>query len=170
MLRISELSVSVDSEIVVDQYVPLTITWEALTPVSPVYWRTGDLKHSLIEIGIDPRSGHLSSITMTLIGPEVEQTTITAPDSLGAVEVGHPICDIGAWGSDVYVDCAASLRVHLFGDALRVLFGGQQIASSIVDGSVRFYLSLDRELIGFGIDCLSDGARARLADALTVHP
>ncbi len=88
MLRVSELSVSVDSEIVVDHYVPLTITWEALSPVSPVYWRSGDLKHSFVEIGVDPRSGNLLSITMTLAGPEVELTTISAPDSSGAVEVG----------------------------------------------------------------------------------
>ncbi|MCG7409204.1 hypothetical protein MH117_17440 [Paenibacillus sp. ACRRX] len=48
-----------------DDYVPFNIEWNYSTiKGTKIYWRTGDLKKSLLEIGIDSLSGRISSMTL----------------------------------------------------------------------------------------------------------
>ncbi len=66
MLNVTKVSNSVSEKIEVDQYIPIKIVWGKWNIFSEetLYWRTGDFKKSLIEIGIASRSGVIRSLTV----------------------------------------------------------------------------------------------------------
>lgn len=69
MLQFSFLSKPLKEDINIDIYIPLNIKWNTNLPLgeSNLYWRSGDLKTSLIEIGLEPNNGVINSITLSLL-------------------------------------------------------------------------------------------------------
>lgn len=68
MLRIRDYYPPKFTKVEVDLYIPLTIefgTWN-LSEEPTIYWRTGDFKKSLIEIGVGKDLGDIRSITLTV--------------------------------------------------------------------------------------------------------
>lgn len=49
-----------------DVYTPINIEFGNISEDKTVYWRTGDFKKSLIEIGFAQKTGEIRSITLTL--------------------------------------------------------------------------------------------------------
>lgn len=81
---------------------PISFHCAEVASRTPFYWRTGDFKKSLLEIGLNQNTGAICKVTVTLIGShykmEVEDSTTTiAHDSL-------PICDVSEWPKDKFKD------------------------------------------------------------------
>lgn len=82
---------------VVDDYIALV--WRCADTPPPVYWRTGDLTRSLLEVGLVPQSGRLCKVTV------VSATGCLQPDdgvtaaylAAATVREGLPCCDIRPW-------------------------------------------------------------------------
>lgn len=69
MLKIVSTTFEMQSKLTIDAYVPLDIRWgdDYYTNTSILYWRTGDFKKSLIELGIDSKTGQIRSFTLILV-------------------------------------------------------------------------------------------------------
>jgi len=87
---------------------------------TPLYWRIGDFKSSLIEVGLNKRSGCISSVSLIMfnggsvapIGGREEQV----------VEVGMPVFDIQDWDEDRCLDIKCDFNILRGKGCLRLLF------------------------------------------------
>lgn len=101
MLIIREENTCVHISVDIGEYVPFTVEINSsdLSP-SPIYWRGGDGKRSLIEIGLDKKSGSVCSVTLTAIDPKKIKET-TQPVNTNLPETyGMAVFDISTWGSE----------------------------------------------------------------------
>lgn len=139
MLILKEEYVCTDISIDIDEYVPFTV--EVNTPETsspPLYWRGGDGKSSLIEIGLTRESGSVCSVTLTTINPnKVKETKL--PIDAGLPEVsGMPVFDTSTWdsGSDNYSDNFQDE----FGSEIGLILGENYLTLQFesVDKSVRY--------------------------------
>lgn len=92
-------SISVqDYSLVIDDYVPFKFrSFETQTSV-PYYWRVGDFKKSLIEVGLNPQTGAIGSITVTCYEGSTRTEITWQSEHLGIeASDGLPVCDIHAW-------------------------------------------------------------------------
>ena len=83
-------------QIEIDDYIPLSCRCVDMEVESLFYWRTGDFKSSLLEIGINPKDGTLLRIKMPLAGKVYQvlnYKTIKEIENIPSVE-GIPIVDI----------------------------------------------------------------------------
>ena len=77
MLRVIGATEAGPCCLVVDGCVPLS--WRCTEARAPLYWRTGDLHRSVLEIGLVPESGMLGKITVvTVRGCLRQNASVTA--------------------------------------------------------------------------------------------
>jgi hypothetical protein len=71
--------------------------------LTPLYWRTGDFKKSLLEIGMNENTGAICKVTVPLIG---NCSTTESEDFLDATRVKSslPLCDISDWPKERFKD------------------------------------------------------------------
>lgn len=117
MLRLIDIRESKTVSVEVDEYIPFVAEFESDILSPPLYWRGGDGKRSLVEIGLERQSGIIKSITLTAINPskvkQTEQKLIS-----GVPEVaGCPIFDISTWSNKEEGDYSSS-----FMDEMSLLF------------------------------------------------
>lgn len=90
----------------IDVYVPLTIEWRSYNSSYVIYWRSGDLKKSLVEIGLHGLTGNIASLTLTqvsrvdLVG---KQKTYSDFENVEIVN-GSPVFNIDDWSTAGSVD------------------------------------------------------------------
>jgi hypothetical protein len=152
----------------IDPYVPLQAQWG--TSDSPlVYWRTGDLSRTLLELGIDSRTGVIRSLTLVLPG----RVGLARPtDTLaGMASVpGLPVTDIlGA--REMYLDEPDSLLV-LRGRGRLVFVMGERrpIHRVITAGRVRFGADASGRLAIIEVADLEPGEEKSLREGLALMP
>lgn len=105
MLIFKEIVACTDISVDIDEYVPFTIEVNVPKPLTlPLYWRGGDGKQSLIEIGLNRESGVVCSATLTAINPKkIKETEL--PINIDLPEVsGMAVFEISSWAyfSDNY--------------------------------------------------------------------
>ncbi len=140
-------------EIEIDEYVPFTIEFGAKFH-QLLYWRCGDGKFSLIEIGLDRASGVISSVTLTSINSkdikEAEDSFVTfLPESDGTAAF-----DLSSWEtssdnySSSYQDIFNSdISLVIGNDYLILTFNEADIPSRYIkNGQVRLGVSSKEEL------------------------
>lgn len=86
----------------------------------PIYWRTGDFHHSLVEMGLDPESGRLVSVTVTLVHAEHTSEGAAAPAAQPSAE-GCPNFDISLL-QGAYTDDPGTVLLHLGPDFVWLSF------------------------------------------------
>lgn len=69
MLVLKEYVKEVESHVEIDYYIPLSIKTKENKGIErkKYYWRTGNFKNSLVEIGVDEQNGVLRDITLVAI-------------------------------------------------------------------------------------------------------
>lgn len=68
MLTIENTANIVPTNIEIDLYIPLRVKWENHLPIkNSIYWRTGNFKDSLLELGIYKENRQISSLTLTSV-------------------------------------------------------------------------------------------------------
>lgn len=97
MLRVIASAEAAACSLTVDDYVPLS--WCCADVPVPLYWRTGDLTLSLLEIGLVPESGLLSKVTVVSAkGCLQPDDGVTAAHMAAASpHEGLPRCDTHPW-------------------------------------------------------------------------
>ena len=78
----------------VDEYVPIQFRCIDHTDDLPLYWRTGDFNHQLLELGLNSHSGAICKVTLTGFG-----SWITGADEKHEVIEGVPVCDKSMWSN-----------------------------------------------------------------------
>jgi hypothetical protein len=135
-----------------DGYVPMIVRLDGDFQFPPKYWRTGDFKKSLVEIGIDQSSGAICKVTVTSVnGLEPNATQQT---ELVSLEYGLPCVNPTNWDEaknriDVEQDVAASL----VGDRFIIRFGsgGAHLVNSVRCGRLVFQIDDDNTLRGIEV-------------------
>src|SRR5690606_4303704 len=78
-MRIESIGPDAPVEIECDGFVPLTIRLSGYAGPSawaPKYWRTGDFDRSLVEVAVNPMSGEICKIVVTLLRHSEEAIVI----------------------------------------------------------------------------------------------
>jgi hypothetical protein len=93
----------------IDEYVPFSFRCMDITTAAPLYWRTGDFKQSLIEVGLDPVSGVLCTIKVPLLGQiSLTPSRCTEPSRQATIEL--PVCD---WPKNRFKDEPCDLHTTI---------------------------------------------------------
>ncbi len=111
---------STPPQVETDYYIPLKVKIPRESREVPSYWRTGDFHHSLVEAGLDPRSGRLVSVTVTLVHAEHTPDALTAP-ALRPSEQGLPILDLARLQGH-FTDDPGPVLLHLGPDFVWLAF------------------------------------------------
>lgn len=132
-----------------DDFVPLKFSFPDTIHALPLYWRTGDFKRQLLEIGLEPNSGAICKITVTGIG-ELSDTADVIPAESTSIATGVPICDISRWDAeateyaDRFRDEVRPFTVFLRSHNVMIAFGSSVSAERVCSvGSVEFGLRDD---------------------------
>lgn len=138
MLKLEDVTNSIKETIQVDDYIPLSVRWINSNLDSPrLFWRTGNFKTSLLEIGIDSKTGIIRSITLTF----TERISVCEAEVTDSPSVeGTPVFQIADWGSEFYLDVSQDFDTYLSGQNLNIVLGGNKSVGKIVrSGRVTFF-------------------------------
>jgi hypothetical protein len=80
----------------IDDYVPISFRFYEMKTGVPLYWRTGNFKTSLIEVGLNPASGAIYRITVTSFKDAI-MTSNSWEKSTSKIIEGIPLCDLHLW-------------------------------------------------------------------------
>jgi hypothetical protein len=136
----------------VDEYIPLSVLFESEELSSPIYWRAGDGKYSLVEIGLNRKTGAIYSITLTSIPSE----NVCSGRVLIAEEEwvkGLPSFDTTEWvegqyDSDFMDDFSIDISLSIGEDSLSLNFKNSGAVKSFIRNyNVCFGMSNDGKLL-----------------------
>ena len=159
MLKILRWDEPVKADIKFDFYVPVTIDW-GIRAGEIIYWRTGDLTYSLLELGMDSKDGRIASFTL------VSFSNITGMDSSCSMETvlsnGLPVFDIPnhltplIW-ENRFIDHREDFKVCLWKEYVEIQFANfnpdwVQYAQS---GRVLFGQDKKQQLCAIGVTALT---------------
>lgn len=85
-----------------------------------VYWRTGDIDQSLVEIGIDSRTGVLRNLTLTAVKNAILGDVIVIDNR---IMEGIPVFDISMIPEKGIYDCVKDFHVFLGKEAISTIIG-----------------------------------------------
>lgn len=141
MLKVLEHKIKKPENIEFDVYTPLNIefgSWN-IAKEPTIYWRTGDFKKSLIEIGIGKYTGDIRSITLTLIENVCRKNDLKIKN-LKVLE-GMPTIKVDQFLNETYIDEKGEMKAYIGTNMLLILFSENQIVSIV-----------QNDHVGFGID------------------
>lgn len=106
------------TEIEFGDYLPLRFWHQTQSDEPKLYWRTGDLKSTLLEVEIDRVAGHIVGVSLLLPG-EVSRDfpVLNLPNDFRSS--GYPVVDTNEWPDDRIKDELGAF--HVFVDSSRLL-------------------------------------------------
>lgn len=153
MLNLVDVQPESEVEVSVDPYVPLTIT-SAGNGIDPkLYWRATPNPRTMLELGIDKRSGRWRSLTLTAIPSESVKVVEGQSNLTGLSCVGTPVFSVTPWRraeeySTRFLDDVVAVELRIRGDSCEVLLGEERQPSRAVRvGSVVFLLDEQDRLV-----------------------
>lgn len=113
LLRLLSVSEKEECKVEIDFYVPFSVEIgdsSNFIKENTVYWRTGDIERSLIEIGIGSNTGILRRITLTSV-KKASVKNVTLEDI--EIEEGTPVFDVGMIPEKGIFDFISDFEVYL---------------------------------------------------------
>ena len=142
-----------------DGTVPIVLRFNGYTgplEFAPKYWRTGNFKNTLIEVGVNPTSGELCKIVLTLLPPRRSERAFTkSPPKTSGV----PCVSLSQWKDDKErIDVEQEVIWTLVERELTIVFGSVEtsILKGIVCDRMTFLIDQFQELSGFQVSNLSE--------------
>lgn len=127
----------------VTDYLPISVRCAEVASLTPLYWRTGDFKKSLLEIGLNQNTGAICKVTVTLIGNYLKETVEDFPEA-SILQGCLPICDITGWPGDRFKDELFAFTTLIGEDSVSIWVAPEEPLSTIYEfGQIRF--ATDRE-------------------------
>lgn len=123
LLKLCGTEASKECKVDIDYYVPVSAYFEDsynLINEGIVYWRTGDIERSLIEIGIGSNTGVLKKITLTVIKNVILSGVVV---NCNKVEVGVPVFDVSIIPQKGIYDYINDFQVYLGEDTITAIIG-----------------------------------------------
>ncbi|KPN12945.1 hypothetical protein AKG37_13700 [Bacillus australimaris] len=168
MLKVTEYKDSQSINIEYDLYTPINIefgSWN-ISKEPTIYWRTGDFKKSLIEIGIGKYTGSLRSITLTL-SENVHKIENFKLDTTNINVIrGVPNFQVEEHNDKTYIDEKGKLDVYIGLDKVLISFSENDIVSILQNDTVGFVLDKDEVVCGIIISGMLEHEKKTLEDAL----
>ncbi|MGG2111887.1 hypothetical protein ABFY60_15415 [Lysinibacillus pakistanensis] len=149
-----------------DLYIPINIeigTWN-ISKEPTLYWRTGDFKKSLIEIGVGKYTGKIRSITLTLCENVYNTENLNFKD-INFIE-GLPIFQIEESIDKTYIDEKGKLNIYIGNDKVLILFSENEIISIAQNDNVGFAIDNNKMVCGIIISSMVEHEKKLLKDAL----
>ena len=141
-------------DIQTDYYIPLKVKIPGSSREVPAYWRTGDLRHSLVEVGLDQGSGRLTSVTVTLVHAEHTSEASLRPAAQPSAP-GCPVLD-RAQVHGAFTDDPGPVRLHLGPDFVWLSFTeGTPHMRELRLGDLRFLIGADDAWLGLVVEGLT---------------
>ncbi|AYB38171.1 hypothetical protein [Brevibacillus laterosporus] len=167
MLRKIGIQEIVHETLELDDYIPFNVYWKTSFAFPTQYWRTGDLKESFIEIGINSESGELLSITSILL-PTVSYESPTFLDGQKDIDQsGIPVFDMSAWENIKYIDDPFDFQSFFFNGRLTIVLDDKKtVASTLSSEHFTFYFDSNHFLIAFELGNLSEEEVLQLSSSI----
>jgi hypothetical protein len=128
MIKIIDSRKVGESSLEVDQYVPFSFRCYEVHDTPSLWWRTGNLKTSFIEIGMTKETGAIYDVTIVSL-PHVSISNLPNDNILSQVSVidGLPICEIEKKYKEneniEYIDEEKELISYLNESSIYIWFG-----------------------------------------------
>ncbi len=159
MLNVFQKGFLKEVSIVTDKYIPFTLSFgDKNLFLPPLYWRGGDFKQSLIEIGFAEKTGILQTLTLTSINPKNISETSEKLTSGNDESLGILVCDATLWdkSSDKFenrfIDEAIDFKVKIGQDHLSLVFeSSNKVDQYIINQSVRFGVCKNNNLVSINL-------------------
>lgn len=126
-------------------HAPFAICTRAERARPSFYWRTGDLKATLLELEVSPDDGQI--IAATLLLPGVVATEFPLMDLPADVVDGMAVVQTEGWPGDRILDEPGSFSVYVRESSVLILFSASAPVRRYVTGDI-------------SIACCDDGALA----------
>lgn len=170
MLRKIGIQEIVHETLELDDYFPFNVYWKTPFVFPTQYWRTGDLKESFIEIGINSDSGELLSITSILL-PSISYESPTFLNSQKAIDQsGIPVFDMSAWENIKYIDDPIDFQSFFFNGKVTIVFDDTNaVASTLSSEHFTFYFDSNHFLIAFELGNLSEEEILQLSSSIKLN-
>ncbi|MED1578181.1 hypothetical protein [Bacillus safensis] len=168
MLKVTEYKDSQSINIEYDLYTPINIefgSWN-ISKEPTIYWRTGDFKKSLIEIGIGKYTGSLRSITLTLSENVHKMENLELDKKNINVIKGVPNFQVEEHNDKTYIDEKGKLDVYIGLDKVLISFSENDTVSVLQNDTVEFALDKDEVVCGIIISGMLEHEKKTLEDAL----
>lgn len=168
MLKVIEYKEGKSENIEYDVYTPINIefgTWN-ISKEPTIYWRTGDFKKSLIEIGVGKYTGNIRSITLTLC-ENVYETEESNFDMKNVTLIkGMPNFDVEKFNNETYVDEKGKLNVYIGNDKVLILFSDNEVVSILQNANVGFAIDTNEIVCGIIVSDVVEHDKKIIEDAL----
>lgn len=149
----------VDAEF--SDYVPFAFRLEHAEERPHIYWRTGNMQSTLLEVEISPVDGRIVGASLLLAGEVAKgMPDLTLP--LNA-SVGVPIVATSGWSAGVSFDDPAPICVFVEGSNLLIRFSLDEAAQSIKLRGIMIGVAADSSLVWIFVTGLSSDEIAKLA-------
>jgi hypothetical protein len=166
MLKVLEYKEKKSANIEFDVYTPINIefgSWN-ISKEPTIYWRTGDFKKSLMEIGMGKNRGDIRSITLTL-SDNVYKIDKVNTKNLRVIE-GIPVIQVDKFMNETYVDEKCELKVYIGVNKVYISFSENEIVSIIQNDSVGFCLDNNEMICSIIVKDIGENEKITLEEAL----
>ncbi|WP_336355521.1 hypothetical protein [Pseudomonas granadensis] len=160
MMRLNSILECEGTIVEIDEYVPLIVRFGSSRDSLPLYWRAGNGKTSLLEIGLNRYTGQIINVTVVAAGSVKMEGWKARVDGF-ILDVGIPAFKLERWGaggsySDNYIDdFSVEFELVVGVDEACILLGKRQDIDRVVEnGCVSFGFSSSGELLSILISCL----------------
>ncbi|WP_078557064.1 hypothetical protein [Bacillus alkalicellulosilyticus] len=169
MLEFSFLATLKYEEIIFDNYIPLSVRWDSNSRIenSNLFFRTGDLESTLLEIGIEPSKGIINSITLTLVN-DIEIIDHNFFENIPG-KTGLPAFNILNWGESRYRDELMNFKLLFSQENLYIIFSGNlKVSNKIVSERVSFGFNEENILSFISIENLTKLEIEKLKESIFI--
>lgn len=169
MLKVTEYKECQSANIEYDVYTPINVefgTWD-ISKEPTIYWRTGDFKKFLIEIGLGKHTGNIRSITLTL-SENVDNTELNFDFRNITLIKGMPVFQVEKYNNKTYIDENGKLSVYIGPDSILISFSENAIVSIVQNDNIGFALDNNKTVCGILVSGMLEYERNLLKDALGI--
>ncbi|OMF24131.1 hypothetical protein BK133_23220 [Paenibacillus sp. FSL H8-0548] len=166
MLKINDIKDGfIEESIEIDEHVPFNINWNHTnSSYSNYYWRTGNFKNSLFEIGLDSLSGVIKNMGLPLsnkvsMSEKILETNYSVQ--------GFPKFELSHWTSEYYYDFFQEFSIELFENGLSICFYQDNVEEIVKTNRVLFHISKERILSRIDLIDLSSDEIFRITKSVS---
>ena len=166
MLKVTKINSLIKEDIEIDRYIPIKVKWHESSKSSKeiICWRTGDLKKSMLEVGVLADSGEIYSLTIV----SVDKITISSEEHQenSEVESGTPVFDMINWVGKRTINDVGLFVVQYCDERLVMTISRNHISKEIMSGRVSFGTDVNMNVCRISINNLSDDEKLQVIDTL----
>lgn len=150
MVKIKNITSTVNVFIVFDNFIPLSICFENMRKGSPLYWRVGNGVSTLLEFEFDFSTSCISGIVLENIKTDCVEILNDRYIFDKNIEVGFPIFDTSHWGDCVNSGNYSDIFLDEFHRDVRMEIGRDYLSiKNLGEGMAVRYIRNEDVIFGF---------------------